>query len=153
MTQHKWKPTTLNHGTMQCEYCHCTEREAAFALGMECSSAPATPPTPATDEREAVAVAALINALKQAGGYPATISHLKSGKFSDSISVRIAIAAIMDASAAEILAAEARGREVEAAAIMDWLCDTYDPDDEHDERLDIAQAIEVVRHIKHGAGK
>jgi len=112
-----------------------------------------TPPTPATDEREAVAVAALINALKQAGGYPATISHLKSGKFSDSISVRIAIAAIMDASAAEILAAEARGREVEAAAIMDWLCDTYDPDDEHDERLDIAQAIEVVRHIKHGAGK
>ena len=37
--------------------------------------------------------------------------------------------------------------------IMDWLCDTYDPDDEHDERLDIAQAIEVVRHIKHGAGK
>jgi len=50
MTQHKWKPTTLNHGTMQCEYCHCTEREAAFALGMECSSAPATPPTPATEE-------------------------------------------------------------------------------------------------------
>ena len=63
------------------------------------------------------------------------------------------VAALKQVHAAEILAAEARGREVEAAAIMDWLCDTYDPDDEHDERLDIAQAIEVVRHIKHGAGK
>ena len=79
-----------------------------------------TPPTPATDEREAVAVAALINALKQAGGYPATISHLKSGKFSDSISVRIAIAAIMDASAAEILAAEANER-ARALGQSDWL--------------------------------
>lgn len=50
-------------------------------------------------------------------------------------------------------AAEARGREDEATAIMDWLCDTYDPDDEHDERLDIAQAIEVARHIKHRSAK
>lgn len=100
-----------------------------------------TPPPPATDEREAVAVAALINALKQAGGYPATISHLKSGKFSDSISVHIAIAAIMDARAAEILAAE----ENERARIVAWL--------RTDDGARLARMGACVSHLERGEHK
>ena len=106
----------------------------------KCQSERRTTPTPAAEEREAVARAML------EWGTP--WDSVETGILADAV-----LSALAPIRAAEILAAEARGREVEAAAIMDWLCDTYDPDDEHDERLDIAQAIEVVRHIKHGAGK
>lgn len=44
MAQHDWIPTTLNHGTLQCRRCHCTDREAAFVLGMECKVGEKLPP-------------------------------------------------------------------------------------------------------------
>lgn len=124
-----------------------------------------TPPTPATDEREAVARALCIAGEEDDFNYKgyleladAALSALapireRERKAEHTLGYQLGVKHATDTAAAVVLAAEARGREVEAAAIMDWLCDTYDPDDEHDERLDIAQAIEVVRHIKHGEGK
>lgn len=43
MAQHKWIPAQLGHSNLMCQYCSCTPREAAFALGMECPKAPAEP--------------------------------------------------------------------------------------------------------------
>lgn len=40
MAGHDWIRSTLNHGALQCRRCHCTDREAAFAIGMTCSAAP-----------------------------------------------------------------------------------------------------------------
>lgn len=34
---HEWGPSRLNHGEQQCIHCHCTNREAALALGPVCS--------------------------------------------------------------------------------------------------------------------
>ncbi len=38
MSGHDWIRSTLNHGALQCRRCHCTDHEAAFALGMSCSA-------------------------------------------------------------------------------------------------------------------
>jgi len=120
-----------------------TSRHPAVSCACpKCQSERRTTPPPATEEREAVARALCIAGEEDDFNYKGYLELADA-----------ALSTLAQIRAAEILAAEARGREVEAAAIMDWLCDTYDPDDEHDERLDIAQAIEVVRHIKHGAGK
>ncbi|MNE09069.1 hypothetical protein D3C80_1017350 [compost metagenome] len=43
MAAHDWIRSTLNHGALQCRRCHCTDREAAFALGMECRSSSLAP--------------------------------------------------------------------------------------------------------------
>lgn len=44
---HEWVPTGLNHGTLQCKHCHCTDREAQFAIGMACPARmPTTRPNP-----------------------------------------------------------------------------------------------------------
>lgn len=40
MGEHKMGPSRVNHGLSQCEYCHATDREIAFALGPVCPSAP-----------------------------------------------------------------------------------------------------------------
>lgn len=34
--KHEWGPSQLNHGAAQCIHCHCTDREATFALGPYC---------------------------------------------------------------------------------------------------------------------
>lgn len=33
---HDWIPSKVGHGAFQCRWCHCTDREAAFALGQAC---------------------------------------------------------------------------------------------------------------------
>lgn len=49
MGAHKMGPTRLNHGTLQCEYCHATDREIHFALGPNCPNTPAPAPTTAAN--------------------------------------------------------------------------------------------------------
>ncbi len=43
MAGHDWIRSTLNHGALQCRRCFCTDREAAFAIGMSCGAAPIAP--------------------------------------------------------------------------------------------------------------
>lgn len=40
MAKHDFIKGGYGHGTLQCKYCGCTEREAAIVLGMECDKAP-----------------------------------------------------------------------------------------------------------------
>ena len=105
----------------------------------------ATPPTPATDEREAVALA-MLNGKRLREGWPITAS-IPEG-FADGDEWRLeaqdALSALAPIRAAEILAAEANER----ARIVAWLRATSTGLDLTNRR--IADAIE---RNEHGAGK
>jgi len=104
-----------------------------------------TPPTPATEEREAVALA-MLNGKRLREGWPITAS-IPEG-FADGDEWRLeaqdALSALAPIRAAAILAAEANER----ARIVAWLDEQYCLND--DCRLDM---IAAIKRNEHGEGK